>query len=121
MSVPLVEERRNQKEAPGDRAFRGSRSRFVPTDKLIASMHTRGGAPKVDLSAKLIYQDGQVYGEQVQTIHPTGPVTTNFVFPREPPNRAVAVHRNQPQRQPCRPATYRSRQCARQACYQVTA
>ena len=58
---------------------------FAPTDKLIASIRTRGAAPKADLSAKLSYQDGQVYGEQAQTIHPTGPVTTNFTFPRETP------------------------------------
>ena len=58
---------------------------FAPTDTLIASVHTRGAAPKVDLSAKLIYQDGQVYGEQAQAIHPTGPVTTNFPVPRETP------------------------------------
>ena len=58
---------------------------FAPADRLVASVLTRGAAPKADLIVRLIYQDGQVYGEQGKTIHPTGPVTTNFNFPRETP------------------------------------
>lgn len=53
---------------------------FKPTDKIIASVKTDGAASNVEVGAKLTYQDGQVAGEQKQTINTSGPETTNIEF-----------------------------------------
>ncbi len=53
---------------------------FKPTDKIIASIKTDGAASNVEVGAKLTYQDGQVAGEQKQTINTSGPETTNVEF-----------------------------------------
>ncbi|MCL1636078.1 FimD/PapC N-terminal domain-containing protein [Luteimonas sp. SX5] len=53
---------------------------FKPTDKIIASVKTDGAASNVEVGAKLTFQDGQVAGEQKQTINTSGPETTNIEF-----------------------------------------
>lgn len=53
---------------------------FKSGDKIIVSVKTDGAASNVEVGAKLTYQDGQVAGEQKQTINTNGPETTNIEF-----------------------------------------
>ena len=53
---------------------------FKGGDKIIVSVKTDGAASNVEVGAKLTYQDGQVAGEQKQTINTNGPETTNIEF-----------------------------------------
>jgi hypothetical protein len=49
-------------------------------DKVIVSIKTDGAASNVNVAAKLIYQDGQVAGEQHATLNTAGAETTNIEF-----------------------------------------
>lgn len=49
-------------------------------DPVIVSIRTEGAASNVAVGAKLIYQDGQVAGEQGATLVTDGPETTNIEF-----------------------------------------
>jgi hypothetical protein len=51
---------------------------FAPTDTIYLSVVTSGSTPSATLTAKWIYQDGQVVNESTQTITPTGPAATEF-------------------------------------------
>ena len=51
---------------------------LAPTDTIYASVDTTGAAPKVVLTARWLYEDGQLVNEQSQTIAPTGPAVTEF-------------------------------------------
>ena len=51
---------------------------FSPTDRIHASVTTSGSATSATLTARWMYQDGQVVDESTQTIAPTGPATTEF-------------------------------------------
>lgn len=53
---------------------------FKSGDKIIVSVKTDGAASNVEVGAKLTFQDGQVAGEQKQTINTSGPETTNIEF-----------------------------------------
>ncbi|HBK45657.1 MAG TPA: hypothetical protein DDZ67_04335 [Xanthomonadaceae bacterium] len=49
-------------------------------DKIIVSIKTEGSANNVAVAAKLLYQDGQVAGEQGATLNTSGSETTNIEF-----------------------------------------
>lgn len=51
---------------------------FATTDTIYAAVATTGASANTVISAKWIYQDGQVVNESSQTIAPTGPATTTF-------------------------------------------
>lgn len=51
---------------------------FSPTDRIHVAVTTSGSAPSATLTARWLYQDGQVVDESTQTIAPTGPATTEF-------------------------------------------
>jgi len=51
---------------------------FAPKDTIYATVGTNGSAPSATLTAKWMYQDGQVVNEATQTIAPTGPAVTEF-------------------------------------------
>lgn len=53
---------------------------FAPADEIIVSVHTDGAASNANVGAKLTFQDGQVAGEQNQTLNTTGMETTNISF-----------------------------------------
>lgn len=53
---------------------------FKSGDKIIVSVKTDGAASNVEVGAKLTFQDGQIAGEQKQTINTNGPETTNIEF-----------------------------------------
>lgn len=53
---------------------------FGTNDPIIVSIETDGAATNAQITAKLIYQDGQTAGEQSQTINTTGMETTNVTF-----------------------------------------
>ncbi|WP_296252909.1 hypothetical protein [uncultured Stenotrophomonas sp.] len=54
-------------------------------DKIIVSIKTDGTASNVNLGAKLTYQDGQVAGEQSNTLNTTAAETTNIEFANSKP------------------------------------
>jgi hypothetical protein len=54
-------------------------------DKIIVSVKTSGTANNVNLAAKLMYQDGQVAGEQSAMLNTTDTGTTNLEFTKATP------------------------------------
>lgn len=59
---------------------------FKPTDKtIIVSVATDGAATNQDVSAKLLFQDGQTVEEKKQTLNTAGAETTNFEFTKASP------------------------------------
>ncbi|AWH54981.1 hypothetical protein C1924_18205 [Stenotrophomonas sp. ESTM1D_MKCIP4_1] len=53
---------------------------FAPKDDIIVSVKTDGAASNVSIGAKLTFQDGQVAGEQSDTLNASGAETTNVTF-----------------------------------------
>lgn len=53
---------------------------FGRNDPIIVSIETDGAASNAQVTAKLVYQDGQTAGEQSETINTTGMETTNVTF-----------------------------------------
>ena len=51
---------------------------FAPTDRIHVAVTTSGRAPNATLTARWMFEDGQVVDESTQTIAPTGPSTTEF-------------------------------------------
>jgi hypothetical protein len=51
---------------------------LAPGDTIYASVNTEGAAPKVTLTARWTYEDGQLVDESSQTIAPEGPATSEF-------------------------------------------
>lgn len=59
---------------------------FVPTDKIIASVRTKGAAKDLPVAAKLIAMaNGQALGELSQKVTTTGAATTNLEFGQATP------------------------------------
>lgn len=55
-------------------------TRFGASDPIIVSIDTSGNATNAQVTAKLVFQDGQTAGEQSSTITTTGMETTNVTF-----------------------------------------
>lgn len=53
---------------------------FGTGDDIIVSVATDGAASNATVAAKLLFQDGQVAGEESQTVNTTGPAITNITF-----------------------------------------
>ena len=51
---------------------------FASTDTIYASVATNGSSASTPITAKWMYQDGQMVNESTQTIAPTGPAVTAF-------------------------------------------
>ncbi len=51
---------------------------FGSTDTIYASVATNGSSASTPITAKWMYQDGQMVNESTQTIAPTGPAVTVF-------------------------------------------
>jgi len=68
-----------------DKKIAAPTNAFKPGDKIIASVATDGTATNQEVSAKLVYQDGQTAGESKQTLNTTGAETTNFEFTKASP------------------------------------
>lgn len=63
---------------------------FLPTDKLIASVSTKGQAVSVPVTAKLIAMaNGQVVGEVSKSITTSIDATSNFEFSKQMPAWAI--------------------------------
>lgn len=79
---------------------------FATKDPIVVSIATNGAASNADIAAKLVYQDGQIAGEQSQTINATGMETTNITFtndkgwPTGSYTAEVSVNGNQAQSTP---------------------
>jgi hypothetical protein len=61
-----------------DKKVSAASETFAPTDTIYASVDTQGAAASASLSARWTYEDGQTVHEEMQTIAPTGPATTEF-------------------------------------------
>ena len=61
-----------------DRSVSAPTSDFSPTDTIYASVETEGTGNGATLTARWLYEDGQVVDESSQTISPTGPAITEF-------------------------------------------
>lgn len=61
-----------------DRSVSASTSDFAPTDTIYASVETEGTGSGATLTARWLYEDGQVVDESSQTISPSGAATTEF-------------------------------------------
>lgn len=67
-------------EAAADRSITTPTTSFAPGDPIVVSVQTDGAASNVEVGARLTYQDGQVAGEERQTLNTTGAETTNITF-----------------------------------------
>ncbi|MCC7634269.1 hypothetical protein [Stenotrophomonas rhizophila] len=67
------------KTAAADKSV-ASTALFAPKDDIIVSVRTDGTATNANVGAKLTYQDGQVAGENSQTLNTTAADTTNITF-----------------------------------------
>ena len=61
-----------------DRSVLAPASDFAPTDTIYASVETEGTGSSATLTARWLYEDGQVVNESSQSISPTGPAITEF-------------------------------------------
>jgi hypothetical protein len=61
-----------------DKAVVTPTSSLAPGDTIYASVATEGASPKVTLTARWTYEDGQLVNEESQTIAPEGPATSEF-------------------------------------------
>ncbi|MCE7032380.1 hypothetical protein LY625_07050 [Lysobacter sp. GX 14042] len=66
--------------AGADRSISNPTTTFAAGDPVVVSVRTDGAASNVELGARLVYQDGQVAGEERQTLNTTGSETTNITF-----------------------------------------
>lgn len=67
-------------EAGADRSIANPTTRFAAGDPVVVSVQTDGAATGVEIGARLVYQDGQVAGEERQTLNTSGAETTNITF-----------------------------------------
>ncbi len=67
-------------QAGADKTLTASTTQFGTRDPIIVSVATSGAAASANLHTRLLYQDGQVAGEESQAIAANGMDTTNFTF-----------------------------------------
>jgi hypothetical protein len=58
---------------------------FGTVGPIVVSVATNGAASNVDITTRLVYQDGQQAGEETETISTTGEEITNFTFSNTSP------------------------------------
>ena len=68
------------KQAGADKTITASTTEFGSKDPIIVSVATNGSASDAKLHARLVYENGQVAGEESQAIAARGMDTTNFTF-----------------------------------------
>lgn len=61
-----------------DKAVLEPTTSLAPGDTIYASVASEGASPKVTLTARWTYEDGQLVDESSQTIAPEGPATSEF-------------------------------------------
>ena len=67
-------------EAGADMKIATPMTTFTPQDPIVVSIDTDGAASNAEITAKLVYEDGQAAGEESQTVNTTGAETTNVTF-----------------------------------------
>lgn len=72
-------------EAGPDDTLAMPQNTLAPDDDIVVAIDTDGAATEAELSARLIYEDGQMAGEQTETISTTGADTTTVTFSNEQP------------------------------------
>ncbi len=68
------------KQAGADKTLAATTTQFGTMDPIIVSVATSGTSGNANIHTRLVYQDGQVAGEESQTITANGMDTTNFTF-----------------------------------------
>jgi hypothetical protein len=66
------------KQIAADKRVTAPAETFAPGDTIYAVVSTEGSAPKVTITARWTYEDGQLVNETSETIAPTGPAVTEF-------------------------------------------
>lgn len=72
-------------EAGPDNTIASPQDTFAADDDIVVSIDTDGAASEAELSAKLIFEDGQTAGEESETITTTGAETTAIIFSNDEP------------------------------------
>jgi hypothetical protein len=72
-------------EAGDDMSITDPTTTFKTVGPIVVSVATNGAASNVDITARLVYQDGQQAGEETETVNTTGMETTNFTFSNAEP------------------------------------
>lgn len=67
-------------QAGADKMITAATSQFTAKDPIIVSVATSGTTGDANIHTRLVYEDGQVAGEQAQAIAANGMDTTNFTF-----------------------------------------
>ncbi|QOW19514.1 hypothetical protein INQ41_13055 [Lysobacter ciconiae] len=68
------------KAAGADKRIESATTDFASTDPIVVSVATNGSSGSTTIHTRLMYQDGQVAGEESQSIATDGMETTNFTF-----------------------------------------
>lgn len=63
-----------------DRRIATPMSTFTTSDPIVVSIDTSGAAANAELTARLVYQDGQTAGEQTERLTTSGNEITNVTF-----------------------------------------
>lgn len=67
-------------KAGADKMIETSTTDFTANDPIIVSVSTTGTSESTNVHTRLVYEDGQVAGEEAQSISTDGMETTNFTF-----------------------------------------
>ncbi|QOW24520.1 hypothetical protein [Lysobacter sp. H23M47] len=67
-------------QAGADKMIQTSTTDFTTNDPIIVSVSTTGTSGSTNIHTRLVYDDGQVAGEESQSISANGIETTNFTF-----------------------------------------
>ena len=66
--------------AGADRRIATPMTTFTSSDPIVVSIDTSGTAENAELTARLVFQDGQTAGEQTERLTTSGDETTNVTF-----------------------------------------
>lgn len=72
-------------EAGPDNTIASPQDTFAADDDIVVAIETDGAASEAELSAKLVFEDGQTAGEESETITTTGAETTAITFSNDEP------------------------------------
>ncbi|WP_222566134.1 hypothetical protein [Novilysobacter antarcticus] len=68
------------KKAGADKMIESATTEFATKDPIIVSVSTTGNSGSTKVHTRLVFEDGQVAGEESQSISTEGMETTNFTF-----------------------------------------